>query len=194
MVRSRARPPLATGQDGRRPPVDTNLALRAQIVRTRGSAWPSLRLRLATADRIEEGGDERLDLPRVERLGDEGHRAVTERLRRDLAVLGRRDHDDRYARFHVTDLLEEGEPAHAGHLQIEQDQVGPVPHDRVEARLPVGGSLDLQRVGAAHGPEDLGERTAHLGLVVHDQHAVRRLWPCFASRPLYPVPYLVTTS
>ena len=36
------------------------------------------------------------------------------------------DHDDGHARLDLADVLEQGEPAHVGQLQIEQDQVGPL--------------------------------------------------------------------
>jgi len=80
-------------------------------------------------------------------------------------------------RVHVADVLEQREAAHAGHVEIEQDQVGALADDRVEAGLAVGHLLDLEGVGVAHRAEDAREGFPHLRLVVHHQHAPGRHRP-----------------
>ncbi len=99
----------------------------------------------------------------------------------ERGVGGRGDHDDGQATVHAMDLPEQGEPAHAGHLQIEEHQIGELTHHRVQTRLTVGRALRLEVVGVPHRPQDVGQRAAHVRLVVDDQHAPRR----HDSRPLY---------
>ena len=61
------------------------------------------------------------------RLGDDAHRAGSERFHRDLGALFRErgaDDDGRWVLGH--DLLEERQTVHARHFNVQHDYVGPL--------------------------------------------------------------------
>ncbi len=84
---------------------------------------------------------------------------------------------------HLADLLEQREPVHAGHLEVEQDQVGALADHRVQAFAAVGHLFDLQGLRVTHRAEDVRERLPDLRLVIHDEHAPRRHWPDVTVHP-----------
>jgi hypothetical protein len=107
----------------------------------------------------------------VERLGDEVRGAGVEGVLDGLAVVVRGHHQHRQgaAPGPGAQPAAEGQAAHAGHLEIEQDQVGPAVREAVLGGL---AAVVLQHLvaGAAHRAAD---QQARHRVVVDDQHARR---------------------
>ena len=81
------------------------------------------------------------------------------------------------------DLLEQREPVHARHLEIEQDQVRALAHYRVQALPAIGHLFDLQGLRVTHRAEDVRERRPDVRLVIHDKYASRRHCPDVTVHP-----------
>ncbi len=141
------------------------------------------------AARRELGDGRRLDLPNelfaevdgpaldVElRLGDEVEGPELQRAEGRLAAgLGqRRDHDDGGgARPH--ELLEEGEPVHLGHLDVEGDDVGGEPLDVTKGRHWIGRRADDLDLGVAR--ENVAEHAAHERRIIDDESSIGHRHP-----------------
>ena len=98
---------------------------------TRGVVHPPVRTGSGRADNVRRQVDVAVEnlLDRIghlaagRRFGDEAHRAVSDGLQDDLLVLlGGHDHH-RNGRCFVAQVDQAIEPVHAGHVQVEQDQV-----------------------------------------------------------------------
>src|SRR2546422_3931084 len=91
---------------------------------------------------------------------------------------GEHDHRDQPVLWILTKMLEDREPVHPRHEEVEQDGVGPLPGDRLERLLAVRRRLDL--VGLAF--EKLAHHVHHLRVVVHhEEPAVLRSDACEGS-------------
>jgi len=115
---------LAVRRGGRRPGVDTDLSPCAR----RRCAGP--RVFSGTRSACSRGASRsRRTWRRASPRGADRTAPAGRRPRRAAAppprpcCPRRGDHDDRLARLHVADVLEQREAAHAGHVEIEQDQV-----------------------------------------------------------------------
>src|SRR6186997_3196664 len=126
--------------------------------------------------------DDREQLEWAERLAQEGIRSGGRGGLRRASVRPRQQDDGDSVRGGV--LLQrpaELEPAPAGHVHVEDDDVGTVaPHGLGRGPgVPGFGQVALD------GLECRSEKCPQTLVVVNEQYAHRTKTPCFASRPLY---------
>ena len=88
---------------------------------------------------------------------------------RHVLVGGHHDHGQ--ARVEVTELLQDFDAVHAGHADVEEDQIGPVVARRRKRIGPRAGGFDRIPLRA----EVLAEDLEHGRLVVHEQEASQSL-------------------
>ena len=123
---------------------------------------------LADPVAVEQPGDDREDLPGIDRLdqivGDVGADGVLERL--GLLALG--DHHDRHAVVDGPDGPEQLEPAAAGHLLVEQDDAVRLALEQDQRVVAVGGRLH----GEALLFEEEDVRREALDLIVDPENAL----------------------
>ena len=83
-----------------------------------------------------------------------------------LAPIGRHDHD-RHHGMQLAQLLRQGPPGHAGHRQVDQEQVGAVAGGDLEAGGAVGGGQD----GEIQRGQQVDQQLAVGRIVVGHHHA-----------------------
>ena len=168
------------------PPVDAPIAITGLLrERSRGlrcghgracrdiqTVAPSAEPWLAAAARIFAASVFRKFAHRIgsARLGQHFHGAEFQRLQRGLAGwLGQRTDDDRRHGMKVHQLLQEGEPVHARHFDVQGQHVGLERKDLVAGHVRIGRGADHFDVRLSR--QGLGQDLAHDGGIVDDQNA-----------------------
>ena len=118
---------------------------------------------------LEQLADLDAQRPDLEGLGHVIRRAALHRLHRRRDRVGAGKHDHGRCLGCAADLGEQVEAAAPGHHQVEQDQIGSRPAQRLQGVVDAAGDGDLAVVLEEHP-----ERLLHSGLVVHHQHARHR--------------------
>jgi hypothetical protein len=110
------------------------------------------------------------------RLGDEPHRAIGDCLQHHLLVLLGRDDHHRDRRRLVAQVDQPAKAMHAGHVQVQQDQVQVVMlAGQAQGAVQVGGFHDLAAREAVS--DDVVDRFAKQRVVVGDQNLVHGFAP-----------------
>ena len=114
----------------------------------------------------------------VVRLGDVVLGDLLEEVGLRVGRVDRREDDDREVRPGL-DLAGEGQPVHAGHHHVDDQQIGPAAVEAAQRLLAVTRGLDLEAVAA----QLVGQQDEQVRIVVDDQDPRRRRRR-LASRPL----------
>ena len=127
-----------------------------------------LDVRASDAARVQQPLDREQDLLRVDRLDEVVRDVAADGVLHDVLLLGLGDHHDRHLGPVRLDLLERVEPAQAGHLLVQKDDVVARVLGAVDGVGAVGDRLDLvalglekedvglEKVDLVVGPEDAG--------------------------------------
>ena len=83
------------------------------------------------------------------------------------------DDDDRQARIDLADAVEDLQARHVRQAHVEDDRVGPLPLDQLDALRPVGAASHFQGVGL----EAFLHRIEHVGLVIDHEQVVGMVTP-----------------
>ena len=113
-------------------------------------------------------GDDRLELPVIERLGEEIEGARLHRLDRAVDPAMGSDHDHRHVGVPRDDLAQEGQAVHARHDQVGHNHIRAVALQSGDGLLPVPTDGHLVPFALQRGREDFPETL----LVVHDEDAI----------------------
>jgi hypothetical protein len=126
------------------------------------------------------GGDlfqELHHLGEAEGLAETGGGAALERLIDDVVFGEARNHDESGLRLEGAELLERLQSAHAGHTDVEEDQI----EEMVAGHLQAAGAVLASLHAVAEAGEDVAEQHADALLVVNDKD-VKWRW-CHSMPP-----------
>ena len=150
------------------PSAPVKIAKRLGLQRAKALHEAARQRLMMNASALEQARDDGVDLTRSDGLHKIRSDIGAERLHERRVLFALRDHDNVEVRRDLAEFAKRVEPAHAGHLFIEEYEVEAAPSEQLGAVLGVRRRFNEE----AFVPQEHAVRLEELGFVVDPEHGL----------------------